>query len=537
MSDDVAVRSGSPTRRTAPLRHRGRTAAGLVVASVATLLVATGCTSDGDASPPTAGPTTSTTAAVELPSPELTAAECPDPSTPTGDGARISCHQLVVPEDRTEPDGRQVELPVLRFRADAGAADAGADDELTSTDEPVVYLHGGPGAGAVDRWATWSTLVDGLGGELVVYDQRGGGAAVPRLDCPEHGDAVLGALAGAGEPADERRTVAGSLATCHDRLVDEGVGLDHYDVASSVADLDDLRRALGVERLRLVATSYGTRLALDYAAAHPDHVASMALDSIDPPGSGHPGRDAEMVEPAIERLLAACGADPNCAMAHPDLGAALDRAVERFDGTPVVIDLPAVDGRPGGRVTVTGDDLLAGLFAAMYDSELVPLLPSAIEALAAGDDTLLAAVGPRLTPALTGGATGTLMSVNCSELPEAAPTSDDVEVPTGAATVALTGWDTYCDRWSVDRPGGDAAAIAPRGIPVLVVAGELDPITPATVSRRVAEELGATYLEVPRAGHAPMLTDTCARTALRSFLVDATAPVPSCERDEPVPFA
>ena len=513
------------------------------------LLVAAGCTSDGESgagsAPTTTGPTTSTSTTStsagdpRAAPPELTASECPDPTTPTGD--RISCHRLVVPEDRGEPDGRQVELPVLRFRAEDGAAgDRSVDGEVAAAaDEPIVYLHGGPGAGAVDRWATWSTLVDGLGGELVVYDQRGGGAAVPRLDCPEHGDAVLDALARPDDPTDERGAVADSITRCHDRLEGDGVGLDHYDVESSVADLDDLRRALGVDRLRLVATSYGTRLALEYAAAHPDHVASMALDSIDPPGSGHPGRDAEMVRPAVERLVAACDADATCAAAHPDLGGALERAVERFDASPVTIDLPAVDGRPAGRVTVTGDDLLAGMFAAMYDSELVPLLPSAIDALAAGDDTLLAAVGPRLAPALTSGATGTLLGVNCSQLSGAPPPSDEVEVPSGASTVALTGWDTFCDRWPVDRRDGDGAATATTtlDVPVLVVAGELDPITPATVSRRVAGELGATYLEVPLAGHAPMLTDTCTRAALRTFLIDPAAPAPTCERDTPVPFA
>ena len=353
-------------------------------------------------------------------------ADCPDPSTPAGPDSRITCRVLVLPEDRARPEGRQVELPVLTFRPVEPVA---ATAEVSSS--PVVYLHGGPGGGAVEQWATWSTDADALGTDLVVYDQRGGGAAVPRLECPEHVRAVLDALSDDADPTDERASVVDALEQCHDRLSDEGVDLDHYDVSSSVADLDALRRALGVERLRLVASSYGTRLALEYAAAHPDRVAALVLDSIDPPGSGHPGSDAEQVGPAITRLIDACDTDPACATAHPDLRGSLDTTLARADTTPLTIAVTDPTSGEPGRLVLTGDDLRAGLFAAMYDSELVPLLPLAIEAVARGDDALLASVGPRLAPALAGAATGALMSAICADRTEAPPPTGRRRDPCG----------------------------------------------------------------------------------------------------------
>ena len=533
MSNDVAVRS----TRSAP-DAGGRTTAPnawmLVAAAVVAVALGVGCTPERDDAQRRVDPAErdgTATTAVQGPPPRLTDSACPEPGTPAGPGDRITCQVLVLPEDRAHPDDRQVELPVLTFEPFERVATS-----AEMADAPVVHLHGGPGGGAVEQWATWSTDADALGTDVIVYDQRGGGDALPALDCPEHQRAVLDALADDGDPAQEQAVVADAIERCHDRLRDDGVDLDHYDVTTAVADLEDLRRALGVERLRLVASSYGTRLALEYTAAHPDRVAALALDSIDPPGSGHPGSDAEQVDPAITRLLDACDTDPPCATAHPDLGGSLDTALARADAAPLTI--PVTDPTSGepGRLVLTGDDLRAGLFAAMYDSELVPLLPMAIEAVAHGDDALLGSVGPRIAPALSSTATGALMSGICADRVAEPPPWSEVDIPDGAGTLALTSGDPYCDRWPVERTASAAADVDPE-VPVLVVAGELDPITPASTARRLAQRWGAIYVEVPRGGHAPMLATPCTREVLRSFLAEPSAPVPGCAAStEPTPF-
>jgi len=53
-------------------------------------------------------------------------------------------------------------------------------------------------------------------------------------------------------------------------------------LAGFIADLDDLRTQVGLERLALIGHSWGTMLAMAYAAAHPERVASLAL--LDPGG-------------------------------------------------------------------------------------------------------------------------------------------------------------------------------------------------------------------------------------------------------------
>lgn len=449
----------------------------------------------------------------------LTDAECPDPAAAT---AGFRCQTLVLPEDRGEPSGRQVELPVLRF----GAGDG----------DPVVVLHGGPGGGVVDDWALWSTTFQPDDAELVLYDQRGGGRSRPRLDCPEHADALLEVLGTNAPPADERAVVAGAVRACHERLRAEGVALDEYDTPTSTRDLEALRTALGARRLRLVASSYGTRLALDYLRAHPERVGALVLDGADPPDALADADAATAADAAVRRLVDACEQDRACDAAHPDLAARLERTLADFDAQPRRVQ---VDGGDRGPVelSIDGDDLYAGLHAALYDSDVIPHLPAMVDAIAAAGGELLDTVATQVLPALLGTATGAFLSVECADA--GAPEAPD-EDPGRAATIVLAGALAYCDDWAVAPVRGEFRE--PPAVedppPVLVVAGELDPITPAAGSQRVAELLEATYVELPRAGHSPMLFDACATEVLRGFLADPDAALPTCATDPtPPPFA
>ena len=57
-------------------------------------------------------------------------------------------------------------------------------------------------------------------------------------------------------------------------------GARRYTTAASVDDVEAVRAALGAERLILYGASYGTKVALDYAAAYPQHVERLVLDSV-----------------------------------------------------------------------------------------------------------------------------------------------------------------------------------------------------------------------------------------------------------------
>jgi pimeloyl-ACP methyl ester carboxylesterase len=454
-----------------------------------------------------------------LPTPVLEPAPCPDPTTPT---ERISCHRLVRPEDPRAPDGRQVELPVLRIRPSG-----------PPSGPPLVYLHGGPGGGSTRSWASWAAVADALGREVVLHDQRGAGEARPRLDCPEHTAALAAVLARERSWRRDRDQVAAALQRCHRRLSSSGVDLDRYDTPSAASDLEDLRVALGLGRLTLLGSSYGSRLALEYLRTRPDRVEAVVLDGVDPPGTGGPDRDRSVMEPAIDALVAACRADAVCSRDEPDLGTAIELAAARLDRRPRTVALPDGAGGAPGQVLVDGDALLAGVVAALYDAAVVPVLPSALRALASGRDELLDTVGARLGPALASVAMGATMSVNCADHGRRRPgdAADARADPGRSALVVLTGSDGFCDVWEVEPVGDDADEVPvaqAAEVPVLVVSGELDPITPARQGRRLAERLGAPHLLVPLGGHAPAVVDACAIDRVRRFLDSPREPVRAC---------
>ncbi len=100
---------------------------------------------------------------------------------------------------------------------------------------PALFLHGGPGAGA---GAVHRRFFDPDFWRVIIFDQRGAGRSRP-----------LGSL--------ERNTTP-----------------------DLVADIEMLRRHLGIDRWLLFGGSWGSTLALAYAQAHPDRVLGCVLRGV-----------------------------------------------------------------------------------------------------------------------------------------------------------------------------------------------------------------------------------------------------------------
>lgn len=506
---------------------RGVVRSAMAVTAVAAAAL-TACSSD-TSSTGTSVSTTSATSTTSRPEPSYEPryreADCP---AAVGAAPGFSCHVLTVPEDPTDPTGNQVELPVLRALDHVG-------------DEPVVVLHGGPGGAAVDDWAAWRAMVEPTV-DLVLYDQRGGGSAIPRLDCPEYDDALFGVLASNSSAPAERAAIEDAVEACHHRLTGLGTDLGQYDTPANTRDLEDLRRALGASRMTLVASSYGSRVALDYLRTHPERVRALVLDAVDPPDGVGRRSPADLAGRAVEQLLSACTQDPACARTSPNLEADLTNVLAAFDEAPRPVELAMPDGSTR-TILVSGDELYAGLFAAMYDTTVIPLLPSIVGMFRSDSGTeLLDSFSARILPALRSTATGAYLSVECADSGGAdGPGADGPGAPPSrATTILLAGPSGMCASWpvaAVDDSFRDT--VAPTNPPpTLVVTGELDPITPADDARRVAGDLDAVLLEIPRGGHSPLRDDRCATSVLASFLADPADPDLSCvDAMTPRPFS
>jgi proline iminopeptidase len=106
--------------------------------------------------------------------------------------------------------------------------------------KPVVFLHGGPGASTSPLHRT---LFDPEKYRIVLFDQRGCGRSTPH----------------ASEP---------------------GADLRHNTTWHLVADIELLRKNLGIARWQVFGGSWGSALALAYAESHPEAVTELVLRGI-----------------------------------------------------------------------------------------------------------------------------------------------------------------------------------------------------------------------------------------------------------------
>jgi pimeloyl-ACP methyl ester carboxylesterase len=180
---------------------------------------------------------------------------------PCASSAAFSCTTVPVPLARTGLTAGTISLSVERKQT-------GAAPSKTA----VLALAGGPGQAALPLGEFIAkALAPALGTrDLLVFDQRGTGASDP-LSC-----AALSSLSGSASQAFER---------C---ALEIGPARGGYTTQESVEDIEAIRQAAGYEKLVLYGTSYGTKVAEEYAERYPQHVESLVLDSVVPPNGPEP---------------------------------------------------------------------------------------------------------------------------------------------------------------------------------------------------------------------------------------------------------
>ena len=143
--------------------------------------------------------------------------------------------------------------------------------------DAVLALAGGPGQSALGLGEFIAkAIAPALGArDLLVFDQRGTGESGP-LSCP--------ALSSQSE-VEHAHSIGELVGRCAQQL---GPARGDYTSQESVADIEALRQAGGYEKLVLYGTSYGTKVALEYAERYPQHVEALVLDSVVPTSGPEP---------------------------------------------------------------------------------------------------------------------------------------------------------------------------------------------------------------------------------------------------------
>jgi pimeloyl-ACP methyl ester carboxylesterase len=361
-------------------------------------------------------------------------------------------------------------------------------------------------------------------GDFILFDQRGTGYSQPRLDCPERA-AVTGVLLERGLiAAGSDQIILDAFRRCRDRLMGQGIDLSAYSSAASAADLNDLRQALGHDKLNLYGVSYGTRLALTLMRDYPQAVRSAVLDSVYPLEVNLYTALAPNADRAFNVFFARCAADAGCNASHPNLRAYFYQLVDQLNANPVSVSLYV-----GGReqtVRLDGNLLIDVLFVGLYNPAVTASMPQMIYDIPQGNYDILR---ERLSLYFdTSGALGMQMSVQCAEeFPFNTPeegfsAAQGVQLQIAAFYPAsIQPLFSTCREWMTLAPDPRENSPVSSDIPTLILAGDQDPITPPDWGRMTAQYLSHAYFrEFPGHGHWVTRSSGCALSMALAFWND-----------------
>jgi pimeloyl-ACP methyl ester carboxylesterase len=410
------------------------------------------------------------------------------------------CARFEVPENHAEPQGRRItlRLALVPSRADVPAPD------------PMVLLAGGPGQSAVEAYPSMQAAFKPLlpRRHVLLVEQRGTGES-GALKCafPDWKDAET-------DPVDAaRRQVVDCL-----RRYEGKADPRFYTTSDYIADLEQVRKALGIAQLNLAGGSYGTRVALEYLRRHPGAVRSVFIDSVVPPELALGQDHARNLDEALAAMARRCSADAACRERHGDVAATLHALQQRVKADP----RPVTFRHPRTHLPVTAPFSEGALLAVArlfsYQPRATALLPLLLSEAAAGRPESLMAQAELMFGALTEElAHGMELSVTCAEdadLLQSRP--EDRDRLMGNALPELVA--VQCKLWPHGGRPADFKQPVASDKPVLLLSGEYDPVTPPRYAEQVARTLSNSRSLVARGqGHTPM-AEGCMPRLLREFV-------------------
>lgn len=466
------------------------------------------------------------------------------------------CASYVMPLDRTGAMAGTTTVRATRYSATEGPRMG-----------TIFVIAGGPGQTAS---VMLGLMLDSFTGanryDIIAVDQRGSGYSEP-LNCPR-----IEAGTFDWEPGDPQTD--GPFTDCSVSL---GPQRTAYNTAEAVADLDTIRNDLGVAQATFFGVSYGTKVALAYALAHPANTKALLIDSVLP--TDMPGQfDVDSIAAARGALRRICRGN-RCRGIGNSPVSNLSKLSSRLERRPI----PTFLVMPNGRVSEQEIDAVALsdiLFTADVNSFVYNQFPGmlteslnrndaqlqrlfAIANGAAGSSDSLAGAkrlaaklpkpskgSPTRKPGdrvigrdaedLAFFSTTMFFATTCADFQPPWPRSPDVSnrqatinaaanaipdsqfYPFSRTTARNNSTSSYCRGWQ-QSPTPPAIAPGPLpNVPTLALNGDLDLRTPTSwAERAVAGNPSAQLVDIPNTGHSVIGTDLsgCALSLAKRFLV------------------
>jgi pimeloyl-ACP methyl ester carboxylesterase len=290
-----------------------------------------------------------------------------------GEKVNAELGKLSVPENRKKPNSNLIELAFVRFKSTAA-----------NPGPPIVYLAGGPGGSGIGaaRGTRFPLFMAMRAiGDVIAFDQRATGMSRPSLECT---DALGYPVDKPGDPTELVKLYQARARSCTAALKEKGIDITGYNTNESADDLEDLRKALGVEKISLWGISYGTHLALATIRRHEKSIHRVILAGVE--GPAHTWKLPSNIQANVEKISHLAKVDPQLNDHVPNLLELMRTVLDGLEKQPVTVNVIDPRSRQTVGVTLGKFDLQQATAGVIGNSEVAGI-PALYYALSKGNTT------------------------------------------------------------------------------------------------------------------------------------------------------
>jgi pimeloyl-ACP methyl ester carboxylesterase len=433
----------------------------------------------------------------------------------------LRCGVYNVFENRRSRTGRKLPLKIVLISARQPHPDQG----------PVFYMAGGPGETATELASLVMECGDADEHDVVLVDERGTGDG-HRLDCrsPGSDDNLEAYLNGPFDPAAAR--------VCRDDL-QKKYDLSQYTTPNFTDDIDEVRSAMGYDKININAGSFGTYAAQIYMRRHGEHVRSAYLSSPVTLSDRVPLYFARAAQAGLDSLFKDCEEDKACHAAYPRLREDFVAVLNKVREHPVTtwVKHPLTGART--EIHLTERAFADAVRVMMYHN--AGEVPGLVEHAATGDFTPFAEAGLRANRSIySSGRLGLHYCITCNEFVSRIR-PEEVEPATQGSF--LGSWRVKaqmaaCKGWPKTDLPADYFEPFRLETPAVLVSGETDPVSFPNWDEEVKSFMpNAIRVVVPGGAHTP--ENGCTRSIRHQLFRTGTThgiDVDCITKVKPLPF-
>ncbi len=420
---------------------------------------------------------------------------------------------LEVLENRTTPNSKTIKIPVYIFKSRSE----------NPKPDPIVYTVGGPGSTTMSsaQYMNYYKYLDDR--DFILVEQRGNYYAKPHLDCPEWSKAVYESNLPNFYINKSDSLFESATRACRERLVSKGIDLNGYNTNEIAADIHDLVNVLGIQEYNLLTISYSTKIAQVMLRDYPKGIRSVVMDSPLPLEVSFDEESTGNLLQALKNLLNDCKNDIECEQVFPNLKQRFFEYLKDKTINPLVVNVVNPKNDKTETFYLKGKDLIT-IFSSASTSDVINI-PFEINKILNNDLSLVREQLSNLFNVYgNGSGIGMRFSVWCAE--EHPFNSKDViknetyEYPEIEGLSPATIEPYICDIWDVKKVSAIENQPVESEVPVLLISGEYDEITPSKWASRMNKNLiSCFHLIFEGWKHTPTTnwSNQCAMKAVNDF--------------------